>query len=126
MNLDEKASKRFSINSIKTQCSKFNNDTLNNMSGMSTPGRHNMNVTNQERPGLTTPQVACADNNDTTLNNDDHHTDDTIDFDNPNKLTELPSIYFKPCAAVEATPGTIQENRNDNQASYRVSFTESK
>ncbi len=47
-------------------------------------------------------------------------------FTQSDKLKELPSIYFKPCAAVEATPGKVQDNSDDNQASHRVSFTESK
>jgi len=65
-------------------------------------------------------------NNNQNIDTSMKFIDDTIEFDNPNKLTELPSIYFKPCAAVEATPGTVQENRGENEASYRVSLTESK
>jgi len=95
------------------------------MSGFSTPGRLNMiNQTDQGQHGFITPRVEIGEN-DTTLNNDNDN-EYTIDFANPNKLTELASIYFKPCPGTETTPNGVTENRPENEIFDRVSFVDGK
>lgn len=90
MTADEKDGRRFSANSIKTQSSKFNNDTINNMTNISTPGR-TINETNrlQDFKNLEVTPSQFTHPAETTLN------DETISF--TEKITELASIYFKPC-----------------------------
>lgn len=106
-NMNEKSSHRFSSNSIKTQCSKFNNDTMNSMSIMTTPGRNSTsnNPNSMHVHTLTTPQAVSCDQTDTSLN---RTTDNTINFSSTERDTdELASIYFKPSAVEsEMTPTT--------------------
>ena len=56
---------------------------------MSSPGRGNNNAESNREQLLTTPKLIGNTITNTTLN-------DTIDFTNQSKITELPSIYFKP------------------------------
>jgi hypothetical protein len=95
----DKNNRRFSANSIETQFSKFNNDTINNMSQMTTPGRVS-NSSNQRFEDL--EKTPC---NPVDLHIGCDDADSLINYSN--KFSELASMYFKPCNYVngqEMTP----------------------
>ena len=87
-NDDNKNPRKYSMNSVQTQSSRMNDNTMSSMASMMmTPGR---NEVNQSIP-MRTPQNIGGMNTSLCNNNDG---DNTLDYVDTSK-TELPSIYFK-------------------------------